>query len=464
MPTLRFTQTIVIVFSFVLALASFSDSADAARPKHTAKVSKRQAISQYFQYAHGYSEFAIDAKTGKVITQKNASNPRYPASLTKMMTLYMTFEALQKGKLRLDQRLPVSIHASRQAPTNIDLRPGDRISVRDAIQSVVVRSANDSAVVLAEALGKSESNFAALMTTHARKMGMRNTTFRNASGLPNPGQVSTARDMALLGLALRRDFPTYFPYFKVQEFSFNGRTYTGHNRVINRFDGVDGIKTGYTNASGFNLVTSAKQGNHYVVAVIMGGKTATARDDQMVDLLQEAFAKLGSNPSPYMANRQRARAVPNETLDESREFEDSMEEQPSTPPATIATATPPAVVGSDNPPASGFGASVKAASKNTSNVASAITPPAPAIKIPGGPWGIQVGAFSEPESARLHAERAIVLAPSELLHASVAIIGDEGDSEGIYRARIIDLSEISARNACRSLIKSGQACFAFKAN
>ena len=236
-----------------------------------------------------YSELVVDAQTGQVIYEKNADAIRYPASLTKMMTLYLTFEALQDGKLKIDQSLPVSRKAASQPQTNISLDAGDRLPLRTAIESVVVRSANDSAMVLGEALGQTEFNFALMMTQKARDLGMKNTVFRNPSGLPDNKQHTTAMDMARLAIALRRDFPEYYHYFKMTSFEYNGVTYPGHNHVMERYDGVDGVKTGFIRASGFNLVTSAQRDGHRVVAVIMGGSTIAARDNQMIALLDKTF-------------------------------------------------------------------------------------------------------------------------------------------------------------------------------
>jgi len=234
----------------------------------------------------------VDASTGKVLYQSNAGNLRYPASLTKMMTLYLTFDALKKGRLSMDDTLAVSQKAAAQPQTNISLKAGERLPLHTAIESLVVRSANDVALVLAETLGKTEWNFALMMTQKARELGMKNTVYRNASGLPDEGQVTTAYDQARLGIALRRDFPEYYHYFSLQSFEHKGVVYSSHNRVLSRFNGADGLKTGYIRASGFNLVTSAKRNDINLVAVVLGGSTAQARDDQMISLLNRTFAEM----------------------------------------------------------------------------------------------------------------------------------------------------------------------------
>lgn len=253
------------------------------------------------QQADRFAALVVDAKTGRVIYEKNAAATRYPASLTKMMTLYLTFDALKKGKLRLDQDLLVSSKAAQQPQTNISLSAGDRLPVRTAIESVVVRSANDSAVVLAEAISGTEWNFALNMTQKARELGMKKTVFRNANGLPDNKQYTSAYDMARLGIALRRDFPEYYHFFSLQSFEYDGVTYAGHNRVMERYDGADGVKTGYIRASGFNLVTSVRRDGYNIVAVIMGGETANIRDNQMIAMLDRTFAQLDSKKNTGLA-------------------------------------------------------------------------------------------------------------------------------------------------------------------
>ncbi|HEV7283423.1 MAG TPA: D-alanyl-D-alanine carboxypeptidase family protein, partial [Kaistia sp.] len=227
------------------------------------------------------SSIVVDAKTGKVLYSKEPDALRRPASLTKMMTLYLLFGELESGRLTMSSRLRVSEFASRQRPTKLGLKPGSTIAVRDAMLGLITRSANDAAVVIAENLSGSEAAFAQRMTRTARSIGMSRTTFRNASGLPNDGQWSTARDMATLGRALQDRYPRYYKFFATKSFVYNGRVINGHNRLLGRVNGVDGIKTGYTNASGYNLVSSVKRDNRALVATVMGGNTGAARDKQM---------------------------------------------------------------------------------------------------------------------------------------------------------------------------------------
>lgn len=239
-----------------------------------------------------YAGLVIDADTGTILYQENANRYRYPASLTKMMTLYMTFEALQKGKLRYNQKLYVSKRAAAKPASKLGLRKGQTITVRDAVMSLIVKSANDSAVVLAEAISGSEWKFARQMTNKARKLGMRNTTFRNASGLHHRKQRTTAYDMARLSVALKRDFPQHYPLFKRTNFKFKGRTIYGHNRVVKTYRGADGLKTGYTRASGFNLATSATRNDMNVIGIVLGGKSSKSRDRHMKKILDRGFRRL----------------------------------------------------------------------------------------------------------------------------------------------------------------------------
>lgn len=243
-------------------------------------------------FARVHASILLDAQTGKVLEAHNPDSLCYPASLAKLMTLYITFQRLDSGKMTLGQELPVSRHAAAQQPTKLYLRPGEDISVRSAILGITTRSANDAAVVLAEAIGGSEWKFAEMMTQTARELGMNRTTFRNASGLPNPYQKTTARDMSKLALAILHDFPQYYHFFRARRFTFRGRTIYGHDYLLALYPGVDGMKTGYTNASGFNIVTSAVRDHQRLIGVVMGSRSARSRDRLMVSLLNRGFAQL----------------------------------------------------------------------------------------------------------------------------------------------------------------------------
>ncbi len=251
----------------------------------------------YAAYSPPQSAVIIDGATGKVLYANNATAPRYPASLTKMMTLYLLFEQLKQGKVSLNSMLTASAHAATQRPTKLGLTPGESISVDLAIKAIVVRSANDVAVTIAEALGGSESEFAAMMTRTAYALGMRHTEFHNASGLPNPQQTTTAHDLALLGRHIAYDFPEYYHYFSTPTFTYQGEQYQTHDNLLNKFEGTDGIKTGYTNASGFNLVSSVVREGKHIIGVVMGGRTAHARDNEMMQLLAATFERSRQSPT-----------------------------------------------------------------------------------------------------------------------------------------------------------------------
>lgn len=358
-----------------------------------------------------YEAIVMDARTGEVLHQENADVITHPASLTKMMTLYLTFEALEAGRLNLEQSLPVSEHAQSMSPTKLGLRAGSSIKVETAILGLVTKSANDAAVVLGEAIGGSEPRFAEVMTRKARQLGMRSTVFRNASGLPDDQQVTTARDFAMLSRALLADYPKYYPYFSRRSFVYGGRSVPNHNRLMSRYDGMDGIKTGYIKASGFNLAASAVRDGRRLVAVVMGGKSPVARDNRMAELLDASFSKLrrgGGGDAPVMARADTdeapARAVP------------------------VAAAAAP-----------------KAAAKA-------------ARAANGNAWGIQVGAFGS-AAAGEKAAKEVMRKHSQLLgNAKPSVVSSTNKGKKVYRARLIGLDEKEARNACTKLKKAGSHC------
>jgi D-alanyl-D-alanine carboxypeptidase len=242
-------------------------------------------------YEPPYAAIVVDANSGKVLEATNPDSPRHPASLTKIMTLYLLFEQLNAGKFKLDSRLTVSAHAAAQEPSKLGLEPGQTIEVEDAIKAIVTKSANDIAVVVAEAIGGSEEEFARIMTRKAHALGMIHTTYVNASGLPSDAQITTARDLALLGRAIQDDFPKYYRYFSTLTFQYHGVSIRNHNHLLGRVEGIDGIKTGYTRASGFNLVSSVHRGDHRIVAVVLGGTSSGARDARMRGLIEEHIAE-----------------------------------------------------------------------------------------------------------------------------------------------------------------------------
>jgi D-alanyl-D-alanine carboxypeptidase len=255
------------------------------------------ALAPRAQATKPVTYIVLDAASGQVLNQRGADELNYPASLTKMMTLFLTFDALERHQITLDSEFTVSRHASVQQPSKLGLMPGSTISVHDLILSVVTHSANDAAVVLAEGLAGSEADFAARMNHEAQQLGMTRTNFRNASGLPDRFQYTTARDLSKLALGLYYTFPKEYAYFATERFTYRGETYGNHNHLMEAFPGMDGIKTGFINASGFNLAASAVRDNHRLVGVIMGGRSASSRDMEMAALLDDAFAHHGAASS-----------------------------------------------------------------------------------------------------------------------------------------------------------------------
>lgn len=252
----------------------------------------------------GQASYLVDVKSGQALEASNQDELNYPASLTKMMTLYLAFEALHDGRLKWDQKLTMSENAEGKEPFKLAVGVGRKVTVREAVEGIVVLSANDAAVAIGEQLGGSEDSFGKTMTEKAHKLGMSNTVFKNASGLPDPEQVTTARDMATLGVALMRDFPEEFKLFSMRGLKFRGMKLRGHNNLMYRYAGVDGIKTGYTDASGYNLVTSAMKNGRRVVGVVMGEKTAQIRDDKMASLLDTYLPAAAEATGPAGAVKQ----------------------------------------------------------------------------------------------------------------------------------------------------------------
>ena len=274
------------LITFTTAILISSESAEARRYKH-----RRHHHVVRESYSPQFSSIIVDGNSGAVLASNNPDGIRRPASLTKIMTLYLLFERLEAGKMKLDTEMDVSEHASEQAPTKLGLRPGQTLKVEDAIKGLVTRSANDAAVVIAEAIAGDETEFARLMTRKARALGMSKTTYRNASGLPNDEQVTTARDQATLGRAIQDRFPRYYRYFATTVFNYRGQSIRNHNRLLGSVEGIDGIKTGYTRASGFNLVSSMRRGNRHLVGVVLGGRSGGSRDATMRNLLAENLEK-----------------------------------------------------------------------------------------------------------------------------------------------------------------------------
>src|SRR5512132_189219 len=275
------------LITFTTSILISSESAEARRYKH--RRHHHHVVRE--SYSPAFSSIIVDGNSGATLSANNPDASRHPASLTKIMTLYLLFERLDAGKMKLDTEMEVSEHASEQAPTKLGLKPGQTLKVEDAIKGLVTRSANDAAVVIAEAIAGDEDEFAKLMTRKARSLGMSKTTYRNASGLPNDEQLTSARDQATLGRAIQDRYPRYYRYFATTVFNYRGQSIRNHNRLLGNVEGVDGIKTGYTRASGFNLVTSMRRGNRHLVGVVLGGRSGGSRDATMRSLLAENLEK-----------------------------------------------------------------------------------------------------------------------------------------------------------------------------
>jgi len=283
------------VLASLIAAGLLASDADAAARKRD---HPRPRIRHGFHYGPGnqppYADIVVDVNSGRVLHEANPDSPRHPASLTKIMTLYLLFEQMEAGRFRLDSELPVSAHAAVQPPTKLRLKPGQTLKVEEAIKAVVTRSANDAAVVVAEAVAGSEENFAGMMTGKAHALGMDGTVYVNASGLPADAQLTTARDQALLGRAIQSRFPDYYRYFATPTFEFRGMTISNHNTLLKTVDGVDGIKTGFTEASGYNLVASLRRNGRHVVGVVLGGTSNGARDARMRELIETGIVAASS--------------------------------------------------------------------------------------------------------------------------------------------------------------------------
>ena len=380
-----------------------------------------------------YAAIVVDARTGEVLHEENADVITYPASLTKMMTLYLTFDALDEGRLTLDQALPVSSWAEAQSPTKLGLRAGQSIRVEQAILGLVTKSANDASVVLAEALGGSEARFAEMMTRKARELGMRNTVFRNANGLPNMEQVTTARDFSILSRAMLSDHSRYYPYFSRRNFVYGGRSLHNHNRLMSRYEGMDGIKTGYTVASGFNLAASAVRDGRRLVAVVLGGKSAVSRDTRMAAILDKSFGKTHRDPDAPVV----ARAEPEE--------DDAPPVKKPAKTTTVAKAKPPAKP------------------ESMAQLASAVATPAAAAPPAArgrdaDVWGVQVGAFSSRDAGNKALVQATKQAPFLLRNAKKNVVEVKTGQTKVFRARMTGLDEKSARQVCSELTRHGHRC------
>jgi D-alanyl-D-alanine carboxypeptidase (penicillin-binding protein 5/6) len=376
-----------------------------------------------------YAAIVVDAKSGEVLYAKRADAPRYPASITKVMTLYLTFEALAAGKIHLDDPVMFSPRAAAQSPTKLGVPAGQTITVSEAMQALAIKSANDVAVAMAEKLGGTESRFAALMTLRAKELGMTNTHFANASGLPNSRQISTARDIAILSRAVMRDYPQYYKLFSQREMTFRGQTLRNHNGLLHRMPGVDGLKTGFTNASGFNLAVSAVRDNRRLIAVVMGGPTTRARDENAESLLLTGFDVIRRRDLGEKITIAQNLFEP----EPSGRIEGSVEQGDQDLNIVLASATPPA----------------RTTKIEVIEPKSRKTAPAKAEQ-----WGVQVGAFR----ARSDAKEQIDLIGKRFGKQVSGAKAVTDKAAGRYRSRFVGLSEFEAKNACKAIKAKGMDC------
>ncbi|QFU00218.1 D-alanyl-D-alanine carboxypeptidase DacF precursor [Halomonas sp. THAF5a] len=431
-----------------------------------------------------YAGIVIDADSQEILYAENADRLRYPASLTKMMTLYLVFEALEEGRLRLDQPLPVSAYAAAKPASKLYVKPGSSIPVDTAIDALVIKSANDVAVVVAEALGGSDTRFAQMMTDKARELGMQDTVFRNPHGLPDAGQVTTARDMAVLSRHLMRDFPQYYPRFSRTRFTWQGKTITGHNRLLDSYPGADGLKTGFIRASGFNVATSAVRDERRLLTVVMGGFTAASRDAHTADLLDRGFLRASlADGRDWLASADISggRLMPGEPLAPGQPIarDQRLASLGATPRKVDREVTVASPAAASTPSMPSAQPATQIARVERPVAAEAVAPAQGSVEedpireliaegaaapgsLGGGRWGVQVGAFRDAGHARSLAARAADRLASELAHARVAV--GSAESAGVYRARLVDMNEGQAHTACRRLVAQGMECMVVQAS
>lgn len=412
-----------------------------------------------------YAALVVDARNGEVLFSRHANAPRFPASLTKVMTLYILFEELEAGRLSLDTRMNVSAHAQAQPPSELGLRSGQTITVRDAMMSLVTKSANDAAAVIAEHIGGTEWGFAQRMTETARRIGMSDTTFRNASGLPNREQRTTAHDMVLMGRAIYERFPQRYQIFSTTSFRYAGRTYRNHNRLLGSVRGVDGIKTGYIRASGFNLLSSVNDGGRHIVAVVMGGRTGASRNAHMRDLIARHLPQASTGPrtaSLVVARAQYAppSPVPHPAALPAVAFAAANAMMASAPPQPLPAPLAAVEVATVSAPAS---ASMVATHSPAAPAATASASGGMQLgSVPADGWTIQIGAMPSQEAAvdMLAQARGSV---SDLTARTPYTQSVQSNGNTLWRARFGGFnSRDVAQAACSALEARSFACLAVR--
>jgi D-alanyl-D-alanine carboxypeptidase len=462
------------ILAAAFALTSVAGVAEAkARHKHSGA---QLPSFLHFTSQPKYAAIVIDANSGEVLYQQAPDDHRYPASITKVMTLYLTFEALQNHQLSLDDRVMVSPHAAAMIPDKVGLRPGQTMSVRDAMDAIAVLSANDMAVAMAEKLGGTEAHFAELMTTKAKQLGMNNTQYVNASGLPDNRQLSTARDISILARAVLRDFPQQYTLFNTRQFTYANHTWKNHNHLLGSMAGVDGIKTGFTNASGFNLAASAVRDDRRLIAVVLGGSSTAARDLHVEDLLEAGFTvikkrELGQTTTIAQNLREPAPvgAVDRAPVAQGDGDQDSVH--------ILVDGKAPAgrvhdrLAVKNDPAADPAACTIKRVRMHHRLVKRCIVPAAVDAKAqahapktqvakadPAGDWQVQLGAYKNSAQARAQLSKM----NSKFAEALAASEGHVEHSSGNYRVRFAGLSADQAQAACASIKAHGQDCMTLK--
>ncbi|MBB4659245.1 D-alanyl-D-alanine carboxypeptidase family protein [Parvularcula dongshanensis] len=406
-----------------------------------------------------YAALVVHADTGDVLFDRYSDEARYPASLTKMMTVYLLFEALEEGEVSLDDKLEVSKRASLQPASKLGLSRGSTITVEEAIEALVIKSANDAATVVAEHLAGSESKFAGEMTAKARELGMRRTTFRNASGLPDSRQVTTANDMAVLSRRLIQDFPDRFHYFQQKSFEWNGRTYRSHNRVMLTLDGADGMKTGYTRASGYNLSTTIERDGNRLIGIVLGGRSSATRDRHMKDILNAAYVELKRKPdllNPILLAAPTPRLKPGVAA--AAIAVAAIEEEAQ--PIVVASLETPSVAADLN--LESLKVAIDSVANDDRALDEAVIGEGDAEPADMRDWVVQVGAYTRQSQAmeRIKAVQQIAYTVQPNVGREVNIAPRRGAD--VYRARFTTLTAYEAEAFCGTLKKKGEDCIALR--
>jgi D-alanyl-D-alanine carboxypeptidase len=493
----------------VLLLGSFSASDAHARARHHRHSRGHNRIGHQI-YAPPPAALVVDANSGRTLSANNENQLRHPASLTKVMTLYLLYEQIQKGKVRLNDEITISSHAASMSPSKLGLDPGDTIRVEDAIKAIVTKSANDIAVAVAEHVGGTEKHFAAMMTAKAHALGMSRTHYENASGLPNDNQITTAHDLVRLARAIHDRFPRFYAYFSLREFHYAGVSMRNHNHLLGQVEGMDGIKTGFTSASGFNLLTSVKRGNRRIYAVVMGGRSAGSRDRTMVELVRKTIDRAATVRTAALLTEDNAMDDNGGTELLADNESDTPAPRISTPVAAPVATTPPPVrahapaaqpapiqlrTAASNVPQEDRTASIPQqtapAIKRTDRITAGVmtnpsmttTTPSGTLRWVAGPahasasdapsaretsssrpafakgMMIQVGVSDEMSKAQALLNRAKEKGRHKLAAAKPFTEKVQKGGETLYRARFAMASESDAEAACKALKRSGVSCF-----